>query len=46
MDKTLFEARAISFFHDKKYVFYDELQQNISLKKMTNIRMRFSCLCK
>lgn len=36
MDKTLFEARAISFFHDKKYIFYDELQQNISLKKMTH----------
>lgn len=36
MDKTLFETRAISIFHDRKYVFYDELQQGGTLKKMTN----------
>ena len=36
MDRTLFEARAISIFHDRKYVFYDELQQGGTLKKMSN----------
>jgi hypothetical protein len=36
MDKTLFETRAISIFHDRKYVFYDELQQGGTLKKMSN----------
>src|ERR1035437_5357896 len=36
MDKILFETRAISIFHDQKYVFYDELQQGGTLKKMSN----------
>lgn len=27
MDKAPFEARAISVFHERKYVFYDELQK-------------------
>jgi hypothetical protein len=36
MDKTLFETRAISIFNDRKYVFYDELQQGGTLKQMTN----------
>ena|SRR5580698_5019223 len=36
MDKTLFETRAISVFHDRNYVFYDELQQGGTLKQMPN----------
>jgi len=36
MDKTLFETRAITFFHDRKFVFFDELQGGGTLKKMTN----------
>lgn len=35
MDKTLFEERAISIFHDHKYVFYDEFQQGETLKRMS-----------
>jgi len=35
MDKTLFETRAISIFHSRKYDFYDELQKGGTLKKMT-----------
>lgn len=38
MDKTLFEERAISIFHDQKYVFFDELQQGENLKKMSATR--------
>jgi hypothetical protein len=34
MDKTLFETRAISFFHGLEYVFYDELQKGESIKQM------------
>jgi hypothetical protein len=35
MDKTVFETRAISVFHDLKYVFYDELQQGETLKQIS-----------
>jgi hypothetical protein len=35
MDKTLFETRAISIFHDRKFVFYDELQKGVALNKMS-----------
>lgn len=35
MDRTLFETRAISIFHDRKYIFYDELQCGGTLKQMT-----------
>ena len=35
MDRTLFDARAISIFHDRKYIFYDELQRGGTLKQMT-----------
>jgi hypothetical protein len=35
MDRTLFETRAISVFHDQKYVFYDELQRGGTFKQMT-----------
>jgi hypothetical protein len=35
MDRTLFETRAVSIFHDRKYIFYDELQRGGTLKQMT-----------
>lgn len=34
MDKTAFETRAISIFHDLKFVFYEELQQGEVLKRI------------
>jgi hypothetical protein len=34
MDKTTFETRAVSIFHDFKYVFYDELQQGNTFKQL------------
>jgi len=34
MEQELFETRAISIFHDREYVFYDELQQGASIKRM------------
>src|SRR5450755_1014318 len=36
MDKTQFETRAISFYNEKKYVFYGELLQGETLNRMTN----------
>lgn len=36
MDKAVFETRAISIFHERKYVFYDELQKGGTIKQMTH----------
>jgi hypothetical protein len=35
MDKTVFEMRAMSVFHNLKYVFYDEIQQGEIIKKLS-----------
>lgn len=36
MDKATFETRAVSIFHDRKYIFYDELQKGGTIKQVTH----------
>ena len=35
MDKTVFEAQAVSIFHGHNYIFYDELQHGETIQQMS-----------